>query len=192
MSKLAVIFLSAFTFVNLFNTNSFGQATPEVVIPKATLDFFKGTAKPDAEFASMVFVGHRYFYNVDQQNADGSVRLAVRLKVVPDSTGSYFDKSRVAEPYVAYLLNHEQGHINIGYIIGNMLRSALNLTVYSSNYKEEIKANFNKFYAKFDKLQQQYDEETNHSQNKTAQALWDEKIRLLLIETSKADFKQEL
>ena len=176
----------------MLSTSLFAQEIDEMKIPKATLDFFRGSPKPDAEFASVPFIYYRYYYQVDQQMDDGTVKLIVRVKVLPDSAKSYFDLSRVKESYVANLLNHEQGHINIAYINGNRLRSALNLTVYSLNYKQEIKTAFDKYLAEFDKLQTQYDEETNHSIDAKAQRIWDVKIKLLLIESSKKDYKQQL
>lgn len=179
-------------FLTLLSTSLFAQEIEAMKIPKATLDFFRGHPKPDAEFASIAFINYRYYYQVDQQMDDGTVKLMVKVKVLPDSAKSYFDLSRVKEPYVANLLNHEQGHINIGYINGNRLRSALNLTVYSRNYNQEIKTAFEKYDAEFEKLQTQYDDETNHSIDPKAQGIWDEKIKLLLIESSKKDYKQQL
>ena len=160
---------------------SFSQLSDTENIPVLTFDFFKGVPKADSPYASVIFINHKYFYTVREQKDDGTVLLDVKINALPDSAMSFFDRSRVKDTEVEELVNHERGHLIIGYLIGNLLRKTLNAAIYTSNYREEIKALFTKYHQEYGQLQTQYDDETNHGTNRGVQKLWNVKVRQLYL-----------
>lgn len=74
------------------------------------------------------------------------------------------------------LLKHEQIHFDIAALYAKKLKEAFNNYHYSKDYKKEILQIFNQKRTEYHFMQQQYDEETNHSLNKVRQKDWEKFI----------------
>ena len=73
-----------------------------------------------------------------------------------------------------YLLNHEQGHFDIGLICQTELMKQLNNTVFfKTDFQNKIQTVFANIYDRYIQLGIKYDEETNHSENQQSQDNWD-------------------
>jgi len=79
------------------------------------------------------------------------------------------------------LLTHEIGHYNIAKVWARELRMTLKNTTFIYRYCEQrilkIDEDLRKKYLA---MEDQYDNETNHSRNKTQQVFWNAKIRKLM------------
>ena len=103
-------------------------------------------------------------------------------KVIVDLTiECHFDKKRawVKPDYQTdELLNHEQGHYNIGCICAMEFKKRLKEAVLTpEKHKEEIKALFDSTLKEFLEFEKRYDKETEHFRNKEKQREWDALIQ---------------
>jgi len=170
---------SVFILLLLAQAHSFAQSNISKDIPVIDISFFKGPVPNNTSFASMTYIDYSYGFNIEGTRRSKDVKVKVALTISPNSSRSYLDRSRIKNENLDQLIAHEQGHIVIGFFIGKKVQDALNASHYTKNYKNEIKANYKKFYQEFEKLQHQYDEETNHGADKEAQIKWNRKISLL-------------
>jgi GH25 family lysozyme M1 (1,4-beta-N-acetylmuramidase) len=72
------------------------------------------------------------------------------------------------------LLNHEQGHVNINYILrkqGDLILRNQNYTV--NNYQKLIRSTANRISKHYSEMQERYDRETKHGSDLAAQKKWD-------------------
>ena len=107
---------------------------------------------------------------------DGLFRLEnyqVRLTVVRDN--SWVVRGRTQDA----LLAHEQGHFDItGLAARDLVRALAALRVSTT---DELQREVSRLYEAYDtwanELSEQYDEETDHSRNTTAQANWASRIQ---------------
>ena len=77
-----------------------------------------------------------------------------------------------------YILNHEQDHYDIALIFANKLQADLCSRDYSmDNYFKEIESIYIPLMQKYDKTEDDYDKESDHSLIKENQALWDMRIK---------------
>lgn len=71
------------------------------------------------------------------------------------------------------LLEHEQGHFNIGLLCAIAFRKRINKTVlFRGNYQSRITEIFNEELEKYRKMELLYDSETNHFYNREQQRKW--------------------
>lgn len=168
-----------FILLLLAQAHSYAQRNISKDIPVIDISFFKGTVPNNASFASMTYIDYSYGFNIEGTRRSQDVKVRVALNITPNSSRSYLDRSRIKDENLDQLIAHEQGHIVIGFFIGKKVQDALNASHYTKNYKNEIKANYKRFYQEFEKLQHQYDEETSHGSDKEAQIKWNRKIGLL-------------
>ena len=77
-----------------------------------------------------------------------------------------------------YLLNHEQGHFNIGEIVARMFRKRIREIKKNKEYidKTTLEAVFDFYLKELIETQKFYDKETSHSINILEQEKWDDKI----------------
>jgi hypothetical protein len=82
-----------------------------------------------------------------------------------------------------YILSHEQGHFDIAEIFARKLHKKLSEYQFNRRtYQKDLDKIYDEVVQGKDKMQNDYDRETNHSINKDKQAEWLQKIRLLLEE----------
>jgi Bacterial protein of unknown function (DUF922) len=86
-----------------------------------------------------------------------------------------------------YILKHEQGHFDIAEIFARKLNKEISLFLAKSKQHEELNKIYTKVMNEKRDMQQQYDDETNHSINKRQQAEWDNKIEEMLEELKEYD-----
>ena len=73
------------------------------------------------------------------------------------------------------LLDHEQGHFNIGWLFAIAFQKRVNATVLlRNNYESVIAAIFREELEKYRQLERQYDKETNHFHDKQQQLKWND------------------
>ena len=65
------------------------------------------------------------------------------------------------------------------------MKKRLTETVFSTDYEKEVQFEFRKIMDEFSKMQDQYDKETNHSLNGSAQRKWERYIQKELVHYNK-------
>ena len=82
-----------------------------------------------------------------------------------------------------YILSHEQGHFDIAEIYTRRLvKSIRTYTFKASSYKTDLRKIYSDTMGDKEKLQRQYDNETDYSRNKPKQEDWLRKIKKMLEE----------
>jgi hypothetical protein len=75
------------------------------------------------------------------------------------------------------LLSHEQGHYDMGVIFSIELKKTLSGICFDKNrYKQQVDSVFKSMYARYDTLQREYDNDTDHMRNIKMQMQWKKKI----------------
>jgi hypothetical protein len=76
-----------------------------------------------------------------------------------------------------YILSHEQGHFDIAELFARKLNKAMNAYVFNKNtFQQDLKKIYESVLKEKEKMQNEYDDETNHSIKKGKQAEWLVKI----------------
>lgn len=141
---------------------------------RAILDwtFFKNDRPPNAEHQAFSWCNLAYRYKpikVDGEKIE--IQFTVTFKM--DTTKSYFEANRRKSNDLR-LLNHEQGHADIGFLYAIKLKEAFSKTSFlRKDYQEEIKKIWTIIFAEMNAEQLKYDAETNHSKNFEEQKKWD-------------------
>lgn len=101
-------------------------------------------------------------------------RLNFNVILTMNRDKSWIDRSRVfSQSLMTEILKHEQGHYNIAYLEQQEVIRAMTRARFTANYKAEAMAIFNRIDVKYKQLNLDYDEDTEHSQNKQQQHSWD-------------------
>ncbi|WP_316737568.1 DUF922 domain-containing protein [Pedobacter aquatilis] len=171
MRSLVLFVLVAVTIPLL----SFKQDTTEPI----QLNFetyFKG--KPDENSPYFALTAMTWKYSYESTVYRNRVVINLKNEVSVDKSRSWvkWDKLR-NEDTKASLLHHEQGHVNIHYILLIESDRVLKNRNYSvKNYKAQISDLANQISKYYDTMQRNYDEETEHGSNHKMQARWDKII----------------
>lgn len=138
---------------------------------------FQGPVDRSSDHHASTHSGIRYSYNWSQRNDELTMKFEVE---------SFFDRSKSwvkKDKRTKTLLAHEQLHFDITEIHARLLRKAFDEATWTKNFEEEVKEIAKENRVIRLKMQDAYDEETEHSQKKDVQAQWEEKIKELLEET---------
>ncbi len=130
------------------------------------------TATPRAgRYAALVFPGFAYEGGSDVK--DGIIHLNLKVKVYVLRSSSWVkDVARDA-----YSLNHEQRHFDIVKLVAERFKQKIkpdSLTL--EDYNSIVQYKFIESFREMNRLQEQYDGETQHGINQAAQAAWSQRI----------------
>lgn len=75
------------------------------------------------------------------------------------------------------LLSHEQTHFDIVEIFAKKFKNKVNLIIKSKDFDiKEARRIYDKIFDELNQFTLEYDKETNHSKNKKAQTIWNNKV----------------
>ncbi len=135
-------------------------------------------AQPDrlSPYAALTVTNWHYSYSSTIRGNSLHIDFKFSGGVVPEQSWVKPDRIRVNR-ISRQLLNHEQGHVNINYLLLKEGEIQVRFQKYTiSNYKRLIQANANKVGKFYSDMQNRYDVETEHGANLQAQARWDDYI----------------
>ena len=113
-------------------------------------------------------------YNYRVKRVNGIFRLDFNVSMQMNKHLSWLDKKRVqTAQMLAEVLKHEQGHYAIAYLQQQELLRTFGRTRFGRDYSIAVKNIFDRIDDKYRRLNEQYERETNHMQNRTQQASWD-------------------
>ena len=126
---------------------------------------------PNSKYEAEVFpiIG----YDERNEIINGIIVITITMKVgLPKSACWARQGSETS-----YALNHEQRHFDIAAIVAERFKRKLDKEVLSvGNYDGTINVDYLDAYREMNRLEKQYDDETNHGSNIAAQQMWNEKI----------------
>lgn len=170
-----------FKYVVLFSALFLITAIPQQKPIKLNWDeHFKGEPNLNSKYTALTSLVFRYGYESAVSNNKVSLKFNFHADVNPQKSWYKSDRIKNKEER-DYLLKHEQGHVNLNFLLKKEAERVLVKAKYSAkDYKTTIKKLGDSVIKKYDNLQKQYDEETEHSLNKKSQQNWDKYIDILL------------
>ncbi|MCY7357360.1 MAG: hypothetical protein LH609_07775 [Rudanella sp.] len=138
--------------------------------PLAWADF---QATPRRGSRYVAEVNPNFAYEGRSRVVNGEVELTLKIKTYVLKSGSW------ARPMAlnAYSLNHEQRHFDIAKIISERFKNKINPDSLSiEDYNSNVQYQFLESFREMGRMQELYDEETNHGLNEVAQQRWNTRI----------------
>jgi predicted secreted Zn-dependent protease len=140
---------------------------------KLTLDDFRGN--PNTNNTGVVAYTNcsiAFSYTAYKEKDYYILNFIIKLDMNNDK--SWMNRSRLTTAEMAAeILKHEQGHYNIAYMEQQELLRTVGRTVFHSDYERVAKQIFNRIDAKYQQLNHNYDDDTQHSANREQQHSWD-------------------
>lgn len=136
---------------------------------------FKAIPNGKSQFAASVFPGFGYKGKTDVIN--GVIHLNLTMQVFMLQQGSWVKDAARNN----YSLNHEQKHFDIVKVVAERFKKKIipdSLTI--EDYNSIIQYQYIESFREMNRMQEQYDGETQHGINKEAQARWDKIIDIEL------------
>lgn len=127
---------------------------------------FQGTPNHNSPFDAQVYSGMQYSLSYSINSGQANVDFEVHSFFSPEK--SWSKEAKQSEQ----LLRHEQLHFDISELYARKLRKALVEHEFGLNPEKEFEVIFNMMNDERKALQLEYDLETLHSKDKTAQETW--------------------
>ena len=170
-------FKNAFLVIFLAVANlSFAQSKNEELLDwsasrKLTWNDYKASPDPNSDAAASTTSYLAIEYNISSSSFGYKIQ-------------SRFSKTRSWGLHkTAYILSHEQGHFDIAEIFARKLNKEMSEYKFNKRtYQQDLNKIYNKILDEKEKMQNDYDKETNHSIKKEEQAEWLKKIAKMLEE----------
>lgn len=133
---------------------------------------FMGAPSILSRWAAQIFTS--FGFEARSTTRNRTIELYIRTKTWMDKTISWVRSDSKND----YVLDHEQLHFDITRLAVERFRRHLRTMTFSvEDFNSEIQYQYLEYYRLQTRLQQQYDEETNHGLNRDKQAEWVKKIR---------------
>lgn len=132
---------------------------------------FRAEPRRGSHYAAEVFTSFSYEGKSSVKNGIITLNLTAKSYMLKNSSWARADAKN------AYALNHEQRHFDITKLIVERFKRKIHpdsLTV--EDYNSIVQYQFIESYREMNRMQQQYDDDTNHSVNQTAQERWNGRI----------------
>ena len=141
-------------------------------------------ASPDesSSFLALTALTSTYGYQSEIKGKQLSLKFHFTADI--DRAKSWVKRDKIQDVKMSrQLLNHEQGHVNINYLLMRELERKLTHKKYSLHgYANEIKNTADQTQRFYDEMQIRYDKETGHGINNLVQQQWDTRVGRALTE----------
>jgi hypothetical protein len=139
-----------------------------------TMDDFRGVPGETSHGGVIAYTNSSIEFHYQAHKERNYYRLDFNIQLTLNSNKSWLDKRRVtSNEMLAEILKHEQGHYFIAYMEQQELIRAVSKTVFYSDYQSAAQRIFNNIDAKYNQLNQNYDDDTQHMLNRQQQQSWD-------------------
>lgn len=128
---------------------------------------FQAKAPQNNGFQAAIFPS--FGYDMQRELRGGIIQVQITLKVYMIRSASW------ALPMIksTYSLNHEQRHFDLVKLISERFKAKLlSENLNPDNYEGIVSFEYHEFYREMNRLQQKYDQETNHGINRAKQDEW--------------------
>lgn len=133
---------------------------------KLTWKDFRGVPNGPDSYVASTNSGVSFSFSYRERNGQGSVDFAVVSNFYPDL--SWYRPSKVTN----YILAHEQMHFDISELHARKLRSLLTDIPHDREFKEASEAIYERMEVERRQMQEQFDMESDHSNNEDAEYRW--------------------
>jgi hypothetical protein len=141
-----------------------------------TADDFEGT--PRSHTGIIAYTNCTIDFSYQAYRKNGYYRLDFDIRLILNRGRSWMDKSRItSSEMLAEILKHEQGHYIIAYLEQQELLREVGKTRFEADYQHRAQAIFNRIDAKYQQLNHDYDEDTEHMTNRVQQNSWNTYFR---------------
>lgn len=158
-------------FAQLTQENKKDDLIPWSTDNKLVWSYYKGKPDPasDAAATTTTYLGIQYNFS------DGKITYKIEC--------SFSKNKSWVSVKTDYILSHEQGHFDITEIFARKLNKLTKEYKFNKNsYQQDLQNIYNTVMNEKEKLQDQYDNETDYSRKKDKQAEWLKKIEKMLEE----------
>jgi len=122
-------------------------------------------------FDAEIFAGVGYAEHIEIE--EGIIKLEIAVKVHMPKSGSWVKSTALDD----YSLNHEQRHFDIAKIVGEHFKQKIAaMQLPPDNYDGPIHVEYLETLRELTRMQNQYDNETHHGNDRQAQTQWNVKI----------------
>jgi len=162
---IKVLLLAAFAFPLLFSSQLEDDFIKWNEDRKLTWDDFKAPAQKLGNTAAMTTTHLGFSYNVK----NGNVTYAIDCRFEKNKSWGLVKND--------WILKHEQGHFDIAEIFARKLNKDISEYEFNrTSFQKDLDGIYRSVVDEKEKFQQQYDDETDYSRNKTKQEEWMKKI----------------
>ncbi|MEA5139544.1 hypothetical protein [Arcicella rigui] len=126
---------------------------------------FQGTKPPTSKYTAQVFTNFEYSAKADIK--EGVLIIDVQFKTYMLKSSSW-----TTETISAYGLAHEQLHFDITKLVVERFKQKIRDKLTIEDYDSELQLTFIEMYREMNRLQKEYDAESNHSINFVGQQKW--------------------
>jgi hypothetical protein len=137
---------------------------------KMTWADFTGGMPKVTRYSAQIFNNFEYFAPLSLK--DGELTISLQMKVYMLKSGSWTSSTTLSD----YSIAHEQLHFDIAKVIVERFKQKAKQILTIDNYDSELQLLFIEMYREMNRLQKEYDDETNHSINVVGQAKWQSQI----------------
>lgn len=171
MKTLFTAIISICSSLSLLSQDPGEDLIPWSSTQKLTWADYKASPNPASDAAATTTSYLIFSYSISENNFRYSI-------------ASKFSRTRSWGLHkTVYILSHEQGHFDISEIYARKFHQKLKEYRFNPRtYAKDLKKIYQEILEEKDKMQQEYDRETNHSINREKQAEWMQKIARLLDE----------
>ena len=142
---------------------------------KMTWTDFTGIMPKTSRYSAQIFNNFEYLAPLKLEN--GVLKIDLQMKVYMLKSGSWTSSTNLSE----YSIAHEQVHFDITKIVVERFKRKAKQILTVDNYDSELQLLFIEMYREMNRLQKEYDDESNHSINVLGQQKWqqfvDEELR---------------
>ena len=142
---------------------------------KMTWADFTGTMPKTTKYSAQIFNNFEYIAPLKLEN--GELTINLQMKVYMLKSGSWTSSTSLSE----YSIAHEQVHFDLTKIVVERFKQRAKRLLTIDNYDSELQLLFIEMYREMNRLQREYDDESNHSVNVLGQQKWqqfvDEELR---------------
>jgi hypothetical protein len=131
---------------------------------------FTGPMPKSSKYSAQIFNNFEYFAPLKLTN--GELTISLQMKVYMLKSGSWTSSTALSE----YSIAHEQLHFDIAKVIVERFKQKAKQILTIDNYDSELQLLFIEMYREMNRLQREYDDESNHSINVAGQLKWQTQI----------------
>ena len=133
---------------------------------KMTWADFTGTMPKYTKYSAQIFTNFEYFAPLKLEK--GVLIIDLQMKVYMLKSGSWTSSTSLSE----YSIAHEQVHFDLTKIVVERFKQKAYRILTVDNYDSELQLLFIEMYREMNRLQKEYDDESNHSVNALGQQKW--------------------
>ena len=141
---------------------------------KMTWADFTGNMPKTTRYSAQIFNNFEYIAPLKLES--GILTINLQMKVYMLKSGSWTSSTSLSE----YSIAHEQVHFDLTKIVVERFKQKAKLLLTVDNYDSELQLLFIDMYREMNRLQKEYDDESNHSVNVSGQQKWQQFVDMEL------------